>query len=79
MGKRRRFDVDTTLTFGKHRGNQLQWLLKNDPGYLVWMYENIEDAEWTDDAEALVTEAIDIVAEERQQQRDHEEDRFSIY
>ena len=61
----RRFDADTTLSFGKHKGYQIQWLLKNDPQYLVWMYEKFEDTEWTDVALSLVVKAIDIVAEDR--------------
>ena len=77
MGRRRRFDVDTTLSFGKHKGYQIQWLLKNDPDYLVWMYENFKDADWTDDAEVLVTEAMDIVAEERRE--DYSDMRDSWY
>lgn len=63
MAKYKRFDVDTTLWFGKHKGYQVQALVKRDPAYLVWMYDEFEDAEWTDDAEDLVAEAEDRIPE----------------
>jgi hypothetical protein len=31
------------LTFGKHRGKSLEWLLFNDPGYVWWLEEQFYD------------------------------------
>lgn len=28
------------FTFGKHRGETLGQVLRNDPGYILWLHEN---------------------------------------
>lgn len=30
----------TILRFGKHRGETVRQVLRNDPGYILWLYEN---------------------------------------
>ena len=30
------------LTFGKHKGETLQWVLKENPLYILWASENID-------------------------------------
>lgn len=34
---------DTPLTFGKYRGKTPEEISDIDPGYIVWMAENIEE------------------------------------
>ena len=29
------------LTFGKYENHTIKWIIENDPGYIVWMSENI--------------------------------------
>ena len=31
--------LDTVLNFGKHKGEQVEDLLDDDPGYLAWLYD----------------------------------------
>ncbi len=31
---------DYILTFGKHKGKALWWVLMNDCGYVVWLVDN---------------------------------------
>lgn len=31
---------DYVLTFGKHKGKAIWWVLVNNPGYLVWLVDN---------------------------------------
>lgn len=33
---------DITICFGKHQGERVSWVAKNDYGYLVWVLENCE-------------------------------------
>lgn len=35
---------DTALRFGKHKGLTPNEIAENDPGYIVWMYENLDNA-----------------------------------
>jgi len=65
--KRKVYDVDTVLTFGVHKGDTIQEVFDTDYQYLVWMYENFDKVDWTDDALKLITEAIDIKSYERKQ------------
>ncbi len=30
-----------TLTFGKYENHTIKWIIDNDPGYIVWMSENV--------------------------------------
>ena len=32
----------TPLTFGKHKGQTPEEVADTDPGYIVWLYENVE-------------------------------------
>jgi hypothetical protein len=43
-GKSRLFTLtlDTTLNFGKHRGDTVSSVLESDPGYLIWASTNVE-------------------------------------
>ena len=36
-----------TIDFGKHKGKTLEWLLRNDKGYLAWMKENFDFSDRT--------------------------------
>lgn len=29
------------FNFGKYRGRTIYWVMKNDPGYIIWTQENI--------------------------------------
>ena len=31
--------VTDVLTFGKHKGKSVEWVLNNEPGYIVWLEE----------------------------------------
>ena len=59
------FGIDTEMYFGKHKGLTVLEIAQEDPGYLIWMYENFEDAEWSSEVEGIITMAIDDAAEER--------------
>ena len=61
------YDVDTELTFGKHKNFTIRDIYNMDYQYLIWMYENFDNVDWTDEALKLVTEAIDIMSCERKQ------------
>lgn len=56
------YDVDTLITFGVHKGDTIEDIYDEDCQYLVWMYDNFENVEWTDDALFLINDAIDIIA-----------------
>lgn len=50
MAERRVFGLTDTLTFGKHKGQTVQEVVRINPNYLTWAINNIE---WFDlDAEA---------------------------
>ena len=67
--KKHVYDVDTILTFGIHKDETIQQVFENDCQYLVWMYENFDKVDWSDNALKLVTEAIDIVSYDRSSSR----------
>ena len=62
--KKKVFEKDTLLTFGKHRGFTIEDIFSMDYQYLIWMYENFEDNEWSNEVEKLVTLAYDKKSEE---------------
>ena len=62
--KKKVFEEDTELTFGKHEGFTIKDVFSMDFQYLIWMYENFEGAEWTDEVLKLVTDAYDKKLEE---------------
>ena len=33
-------DTQTTVDFGKYTGKTPEWILQNDPGWLVWCWNN---------------------------------------
>lgn len=49
-----KYNRKTVLTFGKHKDETIQKVLDDDPSYIVWMAENIKDAEFDD---AIITDA----------------------
>lgn len=63
---KRVFDTNTILNFGKHKGFSIQDIASMDYQYLIWMYENFEDTEWTNGSLQLITEAYDNEVIERQ-------------
>jgi len=63
--KKKIFEVDTELAFGKHKGFTIGDVFSMDYQYLVWMYENFENAEWSNGVLKLVTEAYDLKEEEK--------------
>ena len=38
----------TNLTFGKHKGRSIEYMIENHPGYMAWVVEN-EVMELTND------------------------------
>ena len=32
----------TVLTFGKHNGKTVEWVVDNDPSYILWIDENTD-------------------------------------
>lgn len=36
------FSLEDKLTFGKHKGETIQFVIDEDPEYLGWVLENIE-------------------------------------
>ena len=84
--EKRIFGVDTELTFGIHKGSTIEEVYEEDCQYLVWMYDEFDNVEWTDDALFLITDAIDILAMDGDTPKwkygsnfEMEEDSFSIY
>ena len=59
------FEKDTFLTFGKHKGFTIEDVFSMDYQYLIWMYENFEGTEWSDEVLQLITLAYDKESEER--------------
>lgn len=47
---------ETILTFGKHKGLKVKTVLRDDPGYILWMAENIKDVQFES---GIVEEAED--------------------
>jgi uncharacterized protein (DUF3820 family) len=41
-------DLDHVLTFGRHRGRTIEDVLEDDPRYLLWVCENVDDFELDD-------------------------------
>lgn len=42
-------DLDnTSLTFGKHKGKTPDEISEEDPGYIIWMAENIKEQHCSD-------------------------------
>jgi len=62
--KKEVYEVDTELTFGKHKGFTIGDIYSMDFQYLLWMYETFENVTWADKVLALVTDAYDKKEEE---------------
>lgn len=43
------------LNFGKYYNKTIHWVIKNDPKYLLWCYQNIETCNYSDQ---ILLEAI---------------------
>ena len=61
------FTRDTVVTFGKHKGLKVSTILENDPGYIVWMNDNIDDICFV---EGIVREAEDSDLEDSRDKYD---------
>ena len=46
----------TTLTFGKHKGRSIAYMIENHPSYMAWVVEN-EVMELTEDIIAEIEDA----------------------
>lgn len=66
-----RYDLDTILDFGKHRGKTVEDVLADDPGWLLWALENAERFE----VDVLVHDTI-VMASRARRMRDGEPKRF---
>jgi broad specificity phosphatase PhoE len=36
------------IDFGKHQGKTIAWIMKEDPNYMVWLFENVEGFDYDD-------------------------------
>ena len=36
-----KYDRDYMLTFGRHKGNTLEYVSRIDPSYIIWLSENV--------------------------------------
>lgn len=45
---------DGTLMFGKHKGEMIERVVRDDPDYIRWIVESVEDIE-DDEREILTT------------------------
>lgn len=43
------------FSFGKYMNKSIQWILMNDPTYIIWSYQNIETVDYSD---SILLEAI---------------------
>ena len=50
------YDLDSVVTFGKHKGETVAEILENNDTYIYWCYETMDDFYITD----AVWEAMDI-------------------
>lgn len=35
-------NIHSTLSFGKYKGQSVKYVLREDPSYLLWVYEKVE-------------------------------------
>ena len=54
-GKFKFYGDDVRITFGKHRGHTLKWMLKNERGFLQWM---LGVADFAEDSKAVARNAL---------------------
>ena len=50
-------DGEATLSFGKHKGKTLRWLVENEQDYLLWM----QNGDFTDESKQVIEEAFRAV------------------
>ena len=43
------------FSFGKYRNKSIQWILMNDPKYIIWTYQNLGTVNYSDN---ILLEAI---------------------
>ena len=43
------------FSFGKYRNKSIQWILMNDPEYVIWTYQNVKTINYSD---TILLEAI---------------------
>ena len=43
------------MNFGKYFNKSIQWVITNDPGYIIWSYQNVSTVNYSD---AILLEAI---------------------
>ena len=41
-----RYDFGTILRFGKHSGQSINEIIKEDPQYILWMADNFVGVDW---------------------------------
>lgn len=50
-------DYEDIMTFGKYKGKTVEWIIDDQPSYIMWLVENeiiecddeiYEDAQWAD-------------------------------
>ena len=46
---------ESSMPFGQYKGEDVSWVLENDPQYLYWVWENIEWLEFSIELEEIVT------------------------
>jgi len=51
------------LSFGKHKGKSLKWLVENDRDYLMWM----QNGDFTDETRQLIQDALQGIFPQRKQ------------
>ena len=43
------------FNFGKYRGKTIFWVMRNDPKYIIWTYQNLKTINYSDN---ILLEAI---------------------
>jgi len=57
--KSRKFDLNTTLDFGKYDGYTISQLIEVDVSYVYWMLENFTDSEFSNEIHTAINDAIE--------------------
>lgn len=55
-------DPSSRITFGKHRDHTIQYVLENDPAYIVWAHRNVSFFKVSQD---ILEQARDAARERR--------------
>ena len=51
--------LDHVLSFGKHEGQTLEYVIKNYPSYILWMQETFPDMVLSEDADELLVTIVE--------------------